>query len=122
MAIQTFVKLASQMQARPVAHVAYLREAYVDPVSDNVRVTLDRTVRTESRHEPVFTTQINNPSLPFGDRVILEHLESKNGTSVMGEPIKGPRELNDGDEVEFGHVKGWFIVEVSDDPPTTTHL
>lgn len=57
-----------------------------------------------------------------GDRVILEDLESKNGTSVMGEPIKGPRELNDGDEVEFGHVKGWFIVEVSDDPPTTTHL
>ena len=57
-----------------------------------------------------------------GDRVILEDLESKNGTSVMGEPIKGPRELKDGDEVEFGHVKGWFIVEVSDEPPTTTHL
>ena len=57
-----------------------------------------------------------------GDRVVLEDLQSKNGTSVMGEPIKGPALLRDGDEVEFGHVKGWYIVEVSDDPPTTTHL
>ena len=52
----------------------------------------------------------------------LEDLQSKNGTAVMGEAIKGPVVLRDGDEVEFGHVKGWFIVEVSDDPPTTTHL
>jgi pSer/pThr/pTyr-binding forkhead associated (FHA) protein len=57
-----------------------------------------------------------------GDRVVLEDLQSKNGTSVMGEPITGPAVLRDGDEVEFGHVKGWYIVEVSDDPPTTTHL
>jgi pSer/pThr/pTyr-binding forkhead associated (FHA) protein len=57
-----------------------------------------------------------------GERATLEDLQSKNGTSVMGEVIKGPKELKDGDEVEFGHVKGWFIVEVSDDPPTTTHL
>jgi len=56
------------------------------------------------------------------DRATLEDLQSKNGTSVMGEMIQGPRELKDGDEVEFGHVKGWFIVEESDDPPTTTHL
>ena len=56
------------------------------------------------------------------DRVTLEDLQSKNGTSVMGEPLKGAVVLKDGDEVEFGHVKGWFIVEISDDPPTTTHL
>jgi pSer/pThr/pTyr-binding forkhead associated (FHA) protein len=52
----------------------------------------------------------------------LEDLKSKNGTSVMGEPITAPTVLKDGDEVEFGHVKGWFIVEASEDPPTTTHL
>ena len=40
----------------------------------------------------------------------------------MGEAVKGSRVLKDGDEVEFGHVKGWFIVEAADDPPTTTHL
>jgi len=71
-AIQTFVNLATRLHARPVAHVAYLREAYVDPVSDNVRITLDRSVRTEARLEPTFSTAMNNPSLPFGDRVILE--------------------------------------------------
>lgn len=57
-----------------------------------------------------------------GDRATLEDLQSKNGTKVMGEPIKGPTVLNDGDEVEFGHVKGWYIVETADDPPTTTNL
>jgi len=57
-----------------------------------------------------------------GGQATLEDLKSKNGTSVMGEAIKGPTVLKDGDEVEFGHVKGWFIVEAADDPPTTTHL
>ena len=52
----------------------------------------------------------------------VEDLKSKNGTQVMGETIKGPTVLNDGDEIEFGHVKGWYIVEAADDPPTTTHL
>jgi len=57
-----------------------------------------------------------------GDTATLEDLQSKNGTQVMGEPIRAPKVLKDGDEVEFGHVKGWYIVEVSNDPPTTTHL
>ena len=57
-----------------------------------------------------------------GEQATLEDLQSKNGTAVMGETISGAVLLNDGDEIEFGHVKGWFIVEVSNDPPTTTHL
>jgi pSer/pThr/pTyr-binding forkhead associated (FHA) protein len=56
------------------------------------------------------------------NQAILEDLKSKNGTQVMGQAIDGPTPLKDGDEVEFGHVKGWFIVETSDDPPTTTGL
>ena len=56
------------------------------------------------------------------DQATLEDLASKNGTQVMGEPIKHGHALKDGDEIEFGHVKGWFIVETSEDPPTTTHL
>lgn len=71
-AIQNFLKLAERLHARPLAHVAYLREAYLDPVNDNVRVTLDRAVRTAARATPTFTTTMQNPSLPFGDRVILE--------------------------------------------------
>lgn len=71
-AIQNFVHLTQKLQARPCAHVAYLREAYVDLQTDNVRVTMDRSVRTEARTEPFFSTEMNHPSLPFGDRVILE--------------------------------------------------
>lgn len=56
------------------------------------------------------------------DAALLEDLKSKNGTQVMGQAITVPTRLADGDEIEFGHVKGWYIVEVSDDPPTTTHL
>jgi pSer/pThr/pTyr-binding forkhead associated (FHA) protein len=52
----------------------------------------------------------------------VEDLQSKNGTSVQNQPITGPTVLADGDEIEFGHVKGWFIVETADEPPTTTHL
>lgn len=71
-AIQHFLELAQRLHARPQAHVAYLREAYMDPVNDNVRVTLDRQVRTEIRTEPLFHTTMVDPALPFGDRVILE--------------------------------------------------
>lgn len=70
--IHNFLQLLERIQARPLAHVAYLREAYVDPRSDHVRVTLDRAVRTEARLKPVFATTMHNPSLPFGERVILE--------------------------------------------------
>lgn len=52
----------------------------------------------------------------------VEDLQSKNGTTVQNQPIDGPTMLADGDEIEFGHVKSWFIIEASDDPPTTTHL
>jgi len=76
------------------------------------------------------TVCINDPSVSRGharitienDQATIEDLNSKNGTQVMGEALRTPRVLNDGDEVEFGHVKGWFIVEVDNDPPTTTHL
>ena len=76
------------------------------------------------------TVCINDPSVSRGharitienDQATIEDLNSKNGTQVMGEALRAPRVLNDGDEVEFGHVKGWFIVEVNNDPPTTTHL
>ena len=72
MAIQNFVKYTTEIGALPQAHICYQREAYVDPVSDNVRVTFDRAVRTEPRHDINFNTELKDPSLPFGDRVILE--------------------------------------------------
>lgn len=55
-------------------------------------------------------------------RAVVEDLNSKNGTAVQNQPIAGPTALADGDEIEFGHVKSWFIVETTEDPPTTTNL
>lgn len=71
-AVHRFIELTTKIQAVPQAHVCYLREAYVDPVSDSVRVTFDRNVFTEARHEVTFGTAMKDPSRPFGDRVILE--------------------------------------------------
>ena len=93
------------------------------------RYVLSAGVNTVGR-EPSSTVCINDPSVSRGHaritidngNAIIEDLNSKNGTQVMGEPIASPRVLKDGDELEFGHVKGWFIVEHADDPPTTTHL
>ena len=93
------------------------------------RFVLSPGVNTIGR-EPACAVCINDASVSRGHaritikdgEVMLEDLKSKNGTQVMGEALKSPRVLNDGDELEFGHVKGWYIVEESDDPPTTTHL
>jgi pSer/pThr/pTyr-binding forkhead associated (FHA) protein len=93
------------------------------------RYVLATGVNTIGR-EPQCTVCLNDASVSRGharitvidDQAMLEDLQSKNGTQVMGEKIDGPTLLKDGDEVEFGHVKGWYIVEASEDPPTTTHL
>jgi pSer/pThr/pTyr-binding forkhead associated (FHA) protein len=37
-----------------------------------------------------------------GDRAVVEDLGSRNGTSVNGEQVAGPRELRDGDVIEVG--------------------
>jgi pSer/pThr/pTyr-binding forkhead associated (FHA) protein len=93
------------------------------------RYVLTPGVNTVGR-EPGCTVCVNDPSVSRGharititdDQATLEDLGSKNGTQVMGQAVVGPTVLNDGDEIEFGHVKGWYIVEAGEDPPTTTHL
>lgn len=93
------------------------------------RFVLAPGVNTVGR-EPSSTVCVNDPSVSRGharivihdEEATIEDLNSKNGTQVMGQVITAPTVLNDGDEIEFGHVKGWFIVESTDDPPTTTHL
>jgi pSer/pThr/pTyr-binding forkhead associated (FHA) protein len=93
------------------------------------RYVLTAGVNTIGR-DPASTVLLNDASVSrnharitiANDVVTLEDLGSKNGTQIMGEPISGPSLLKDGDEIEFGHVKGWYIVEAGEDPPTTTHL
>jgi pSer/pThr/pTyr-binding forkhead associated (FHA) protein len=79
--------------------------------------------------DPASMIVLNDPSVSRrhatvvidGETSTLTDLDSRNGTTVMHRVVAEPTVLNDGDEIEFGDVKGWFIVETSDDPPTTTH-
>jgi hypothetical protein len=48
-AMHTFFKTCLQIDARASVYVSYLREAYVSPNSDQIRVTIDRQV-TAARH------------------------------------------------------------------------
>ena len=71
-AVQRFMELMQRLRARPKAHVAYLREAYIHPDHDDCRVTFDRDVRVEARTEAIFTTDMVSPAHPFAPEVILE--------------------------------------------------
>ena len=71
-AIERFCGLMQMIHARPKVHVAYQREAWVDPNSDAVRVTFDRRVLGEPECSTRFHTEMTNPCRPFGHDVILE--------------------------------------------------
>ena len=71
-AIQRFCQLLNEIQAKPKAHVAYLREAWISTEGNSVRVTMDRHVRCESEPTAQFSSQFSNPVLVFGPNVVLE--------------------------------------------------
>jgi len=71
-ALQTFCNLAQQIHAVPQIHIAYLREAYVHPTNNSVRVTLDREVRADYEPTAQMSTEMKAPVYPFGKDVILE--------------------------------------------------
>lgn len=71
-AIERFCEITQSIQASPKVHVAYQREAWVDPASDAVRVTFDREVRGEAEPTTRFLTEMSQPVRPFLKEVILE--------------------------------------------------
>jgi len=71
-AVQRFCELLIEIKARPKAHVAYLREAWMSSGDNSVRVTMDRQVRCESESTARFSTQFRNPVYVFGPNVVLE--------------------------------------------------
>jgi hypothetical protein len=71
-AIQRFLELSQALEASPKVHVAYLREAWIDPHSDAIRVTFDRRVLGEPEPTTRFCTEMTRPVQPFGHEVILE--------------------------------------------------
>lgn len=71
-AIQRFCQLLNEIQAKPKAHVAYLREAWISTADNSVRVTMDRNVRCESEPTAQFSPEFSSPVLVFGPNVVLE--------------------------------------------------
>ncbi len=71
-ALQRFCQLMNQHRVSPIAHVAYLREAWISPNDNSVRVTMDREVRCEPERSIRLSPQMNRPILIFGKQVILE--------------------------------------------------
>ena len=71
-AIQRFLELSQALEATPKVHVAYLREAWIDPQTDAIRVTFDRRVLGEIEPTTRFCTEMTHPVQPFGREVILE--------------------------------------------------
>jgi hypothetical protein len=71
-ALQKFCQLMHNIGAKPKSHVGYLREAWISPRDNSVRVTLDREVNCEPEPTTRLTTRMDRPVRPFGDEVILE--------------------------------------------------
>lgn len=71
-AVQRFCGLMNQIRARPKIHNHYLREAWVSPHDNSVRVTIDRQVRIEPHFSTEVGTEMRHPTRVFGRDAILE--------------------------------------------------
>jgi hypothetical protein len=71
-ALQRFTLLANHLHAKPKAHVAYVREAWVSPHDNSVRVTMDRAMTCEPRFSSAAGTRLGNQVYTYDKNVILE--------------------------------------------------
>jgi hypothetical protein len=71
-ALQRFSQLMNQHRCKPKAHVAYLREAWISPHQNSVRVTMDREVYCDPEPTARLSTELINPVQVFGRLVVLE--------------------------------------------------
>ncbi len=71
-AMQRFCLLLHQLNARPKAHNRYVREAWVSPHDNSVRVTFDRNVEIEPCFRAQAATGMENPTAVLKEFVILE--------------------------------------------------
>lgn len=70
--LQKFSYLMTNLRARPKAHVAYLREAWVSPNDNSMRLTMDRQTSCEPSPELRFRSETQEPFRVFGGDVVLE--------------------------------------------------
>jgi hypothetical protein len=71
-ALQRFVRLVHQLNAKPKLHNHYWREAWVSPHDNSVRVTFDQKVRVEPFFVAQPTIDMAHPTRVYSEYVILE--------------------------------------------------
>ena len=71
-ALQNFCHLMMSIQAVPKAHIFYMREAWISPYDNSVRVTMDRGVFVEPDPNGRLATDMDHSTLLFKNWVILE--------------------------------------------------
>ena len=71
-ALQRFCQLMHDIHAKPKAHVAYFREAWISRNDNSIRVTLDREIKCQPDPTTRLATRMDNPVIVFGNEVVLE--------------------------------------------------
>jgi hypothetical protein len=72
LALQRFCQHMTDLVAVPKVHISYLREAWVSPNDNSVRVTFDRQIRAAADYEARLSTNHEGEVTAFGKRVVLE--------------------------------------------------
>jgi len=70
--LQRFNLLLHQLDARPKVHIHYLREAWVSPQDNSVRLTFDRQIHAEPLFHPEAVVDMRQPVRLFPEFVVLE--------------------------------------------------
>ena len=71
-ALERFILLMQQINARPMLHNYYQREAWVSSNDNSVRVTFDRNILVEPYFKNEAVLEMTNPRLIYAPLVILE--------------------------------------------------
>lgn len=71
-ALQNFCRLMTNLQASPKTHIFYMREAWISPHDNSVRVTMDRSVHADPEPTARLSTEMIHPAHLFQNLVILE--------------------------------------------------
>lgn len=87
-ALQEFCRLMHSLRAAPKSHVAYMREAWMSPVNNSVRVTFDRAVKCETEFGAPLKTALGEAVAPFDQQVVLELKFVDRMPSWCGEMIR----------------------------------
>ena len=87
-ALLHFIDLMQQIRARPNAHVAYYREAYLPHDGNSARLTMDRFVRIEPAFIGNPVTAMDHPTLVWERLVVLELKFTNHFPNWFGELVR----------------------------------